>query len=70
MALSLLCFALFCGLTAGQTDNWTDPDRYKHCDYIDLVEVGYREDSLCEPGDQIVFKVSNSKYMSRLKHTH
>merc|ERR1711971_666148 len=27
-----------------------DPDRYKHCDYLDLVEVGYREDSICKPG--------------------
>jgi len=33
-----------------------DPDRYKHCDYLDLVEVGYREDSICKPGDKMVFK--------------
>merc|ERR1712200_384095 len=33
-----------------------DPDRYKHCDYLDLVEVGYREDSTCKPGDKMVFK--------------
>ena len=30
----------------------------KHCDYIDLVEVGYREDSTCKPGDKVIFKVS------------
>jgi len=34
----------------------TDPDRYNHCDYLDLVEVGYREDSICKPGDKMVFK--------------
>merc|ERR1712212_901024 len=33
-----------------------DPDRYKHCDYLDLVEVGYRQDSICKPGDKMVFK--------------
>jgi len=33
-----------------------DPDRYNHCDYLDLVEVGYREDSICKPGDKVVFK--------------
>ena len=38
--------------------NITDPDRYNHCDYIDLVEVGYREDSTCKPGDKVIFKVS------------
>merc|ERR1719318_1860639 len=38
------------------TDNTTDPDRYNHCDYLDLVEVGYREDSICKPGDKMVFK--------------
>merc|ERR1712117_212342 len=36
--------------------NITDPDRYNHCDYIDLVEVGYREDSTCKPGDKVIFK--------------
>ena len=36
-----------------------DPDRYNHCDYLDLVEVGYREDSICKPGDKVVFKVNN-----------
>ena len=36
----------------------TDPDRYNHCDYLDLVEVGYREDSICKPGDKMVFKVN------------
>jgi hypothetical protein len=43
--------------TANATANATaDPDRYKHCDYLDLVEVGYREDSICKPGDKMVFK--------------
>jgi len=41
---------------ATATANITDPDRYKHCDYLDLVEVGYREDSTCKPGDKMVFK--------------
>merc|ERR1712223_2160906 len=36
--------------------NITDPDRYNHCDYIDLVEVGYRDDSTCKPGDKVIFK--------------
>jgi len=41
---------------ATATATITDPDRYKHCDYLDLVEVGYREDSTCKPGDKMVFK--------------
>ena len=41
-----------------QTTDIPDPDRYNHCDYIDLVEVGYRDDSTCKPGDKVIFKVS------------
>ena len=43
-----------------------DPDRYKHCDYLDLVEVGYREDSICKPGDKMVFKVNYLVAVKRL----
>merc|ERR1712200_327317 len=39
-----------------QTTDIPDPDRYNHCDYIDLVEVGYRDDSTCKPGDKVIFK--------------
>jgi hypothetical protein len=32
--------------------------KFIHCDYIDLVEVGYRENSGCAPGGKFLFKVS------------
>ena len=55
----------------GNATTKPDPDRYNHCDYLDLVEVGYRQDSECKPGDKMVFKVGNFKFkMPRLKHTH
>ena len=37
-----------------------DPNfEFRACDYLDLVEVGYRErsDFDCKPGDKFVFKV-------------
>ena len=47
-----------------------DPDRYKHCDYLDLVEVGYREDSICKPGDKMVFKVNYLVAVKDFDGTH
>ena len=32
-------------------------DKFGHCDYIDLVEVGHRDGSDCAPGGKILFKV-------------
>ena len=37
-----------------------DPNfEFRACDYLDLVEVGYRQnsDSNCSPGDKFIFKV-------------
>ena len=31
--------------------------KFGHCDYVDLVEVGYREGSNCGPGGKFLFKV-------------
>jgi hypothetical protein len=31
--------------------------RFNHCDYIDLVEVGHRDNSNCAPGGKFLFKV-------------
>ena len=32
--------------------------KFGHCDYIDLVEVGARDDSNCAPGGKFLFKVN------------
>ena len=32
-------------------------NKFGHCDYVDLVEVGYREGSNCGPGKKFLFKV-------------
>ena len=53
-------------VTEVNTTETEDPDRYKHCDYLDLVEVGYREDSICKPGDKMVFKVNYLVAVKRL----
>jgi len=34
----------------------TGESKFGHCDYVDLVEVGYREGSNCGPGGKFLFK--------------
>ena len=41
-------------------------DKFGHCDYIDLVEVGYRDGSIsnCAPGGKFLFKVNRPPLLS------
>ena len=43
-------------------------DKFGHCDYIDLVEVGYRAGSInnCAPGGKFLFKVTSPPEASPL----
>ena len=43
--------------TAGQHVSARVEDKFGHCDYLDLVEVGGRDDSNCSPGGKFLFKV-------------